>query len=93
MLSLYRRLLTLRRMTPSLSVGDQELLDGPEDVVMFERVAPNGQRHVVAVNMCPCDLAIPGISGRVVASTHGHHEHASFRGVLDADEAVIIADG
>ena len=47
-LHLYRRLLAARRASPALQAGSWELLDGPVDVLAFERRAGDDVRLVVA---------------------------------------------
>jgi alpha-glucosidase len=68
---LYRRVLAERRASPALHAGDFRWLDGPSDVLAFERHdAPSGERAWVVVNLGsePCDVALPG-AGRVVVSS------------------------
>ncbi|SEG80775.1 alpha-amylase family glycosyl hydrolase [Bosea lathyri] len=50
LLTLYRRLLTVRRAHPALAIGDFMLLDSEEDVLAYER-RHGAQRLVVALNL------------------------------------------
>jgi alpha-glucosidase len=90
MLSLYRRLLAVRRGSPALQIGDQRLVDdvGPS-VLAWER-QHDDERLVVAVNFgaSPCELV--GIRGRVLIATDGSPEGVPFRGRLEGDAAVIV---
>ena len=72
LLSLYRRLLALRRTTPALHRGDYAPLDGtPPAVFAFRRTAP-GSRALVLLNLGRDAAAVPLPPGpwRRAASTH-----------------------
>lgn len=88
-LHLYRRLLSARRSSPALQVGDFEWLDGPSDVLAWRRATALDQR-VVAVNMgtTPAEL---DLAGTVEVSSDGRGEGGAFDGRLDPDHAVILA--
>ena len=60
LLNLYRRLLELRRSQPALLTGAQRLLESPEHVLMYERVASD-QRFVIVLNTseCTAQVALP----------------------------------
>jgi alpha-glucosidase len=49
-LTLYRRLLAMRRTHPALSIGDFALLDAEGDVLAYER-RHNAERLIVALNL------------------------------------------
>ena len=89
-LSLYRRLLALRRSAPAFSRGAFKLLPRQGDVVAYLRGDASTGRYLVLVNVGPgassyaitaADLAAAGVKGRrggrVVA---GSHEHATGPG-------------
>ncbi len=95
-LTLYKRLLHLRRATPALYGGRYRPLDvEPDDVYVYLR-EDGAQRYLVALNFtaAPCTLAIPGeTAGRVILSTHLDREEAVSLDALSlrANEGVIIA--
>jgi len=75
LLSLYRRLLTLRNRSPALEVGDYlPITTGPEDVFLFQRTH-EGERLLVALNfaetaqqfLLPCGVR----DAPIRLSTHG----------------------
>ncbi len=71
MLTLYRRLLALRRAHPALHAGSLTLLDSPPDVLAFLR-EDGGERFVTALNFSavPQVVALPQWGeGVVVLST------------------------
>ena len=61
MLALYRSLLSLRRETDALSIGDLSLVDSDEDVLAYER-RHGGERLLVALNLSgeARELRLPG---------------------------------
>ncbi len=72
LLNLYRRLLALRRATPTLHAGTFRSLDGlPETVFGYER-AECDSRAVVFLNLgdAPADVAVPDGVWHVAVSTH-----------------------
>ncbi|MBW6527637.1 DUF3459 domain-containing protein [Sphingomonas sp. RHCKR7] len=84
MLTLYRRLLALRRAHPALAVGDFALLDAAPDVLAYER------RHGdvtlrVALNLSGEPRPLP-FDGEVLLSTL----EGAGDGVLRADEGVVM---
>jgi len=79
--SLYRRLLELRRLSPALSLGEHQLVDGsPAECLLYEREARTDQggkeKMLVAVNFSErtCEFNLPAGSsqGRVLVSTDPH---------------------
>jgi alpha-glucosidase len=94
-LSLYRRLITLRRETAALVVGSYRSLDGvPSDSYVYVR-EHEGQRVAVALNFSAqdCALSLPELGGgRVLVSTHMDREEpanlASF--VLRDFEGCVV---
>ena len=71
MLSLYRRLIELRRTSPALSVGSYRQLYVNDTTLVYERDA-GGQRSVVALNLSADERPLPDAvaSLPVVVSTH-----------------------
>ncbi|HVE79059.1 MAG TPA: alpha-amylase family glycosyl hydrolase [Gemmatimonadaceae bacterium] len=94
LLSLYRRLIELRRAEPALSVGSYAALEASGDVLAYARRA--GQRAiVVALNLGPerAELAAIGRRGRILLSTSPDRplEGVEGRVTLGGDEGVVIA--
>ena len=96
MLSLYRRLLTLRKTSPALSQGDYEAIDGAPDGCFAYLREEGPQRMIVLLNMTssPLRVDLPGIgSGDVAVSTHLDRAGSASLGDLElrADEGVVVA--
>ena len=91
MLTLYRRLIALRRAMPALSVGSYRTLHADEHVFAFTRES-GGQRVHVALNLSdqPRMTRLPG--GELLLSTHLDRERGSTAETseLRADEGVIV---
>jgi alpha-glucosidase len=85
-LHLYRRLLAARRASPALQVGELTVLDAPDGVLAWDRVAGGDHRRIL-VNFTEDHLAVAGLSGgwAIDVSTHD-----AFDGTLRPDEAVIL---
>jgi alpha-glucosidase len=90
MLSLYRRLLQLRRSEVDLLTAPLELLAPARDVLAFRR-----GRLVIALNFAGERRTLPGVSGRAVLSTERAREGRSIGGILDLDpgEGVVVHTG
>ncbi|WP_228241892.1 alpha-amylase family glycosyl hydrolase [Porphyrobacter sp. GA68] len=86
MLSLHRQLLVLRRREEALTLGALELLDAPQGVVAFARTG-DGRRVTVMLNLTSRDVSLDW-TGQPLLSTHGE---CAQRGVLRADEGLIVA--
>ena len=86
MLTLYRRLLALRRAEDALSVGDFALLDAPDGVLAYER-AHDGRRLRVLLNLTAEDKTIEW-QGTPLLSTL---DAVPKPGRLRADEGMVIA--
>lgn len=86
MLSLYRRLLALRRAHPALSIGDFALVDAPDGVLAYER-SHGDTRLLVLLNLTsrPVDIAWRG--GPLLSTLDGEPEPGQLR----ADEGLVIA--
>lgn len=96
MLSLYRRLIALRRAEPALQVGDYVPRGVDGDVLAFERQA-GGRRFLVALNLGARSTTVDPAAGagRIVLSTHldRHDEPLSGRITLRGNEGVVVAVG
>jgi alpha-glucosidase len=93
MLHLYRRLLTARRCSPALQLGDLRLLDGlDEGILAFQRTAGT-ERRVVLINFTGAPVAVVHIAvgGSVEVSSDGVGEGTTFSGTLRPDQAVVLA--
>ncbi len=101
MLSLYRRLLALRRSEPAFSVGSYRSMmvmgdAGPASSVLAYLREADGRRFLVVLNLAsrPARFSL-GASGEgtVALSTYLDHGGATVRGELElrADEGVIVA--
>ena len=96
-LSLFRRLVWLRRATPALRQGSQGMLDAAPDVLAWVREA-DGERWLTAINMSLHDqatgISLPdGAPGELVLSTdpdrtQGPVDLGELR--LGVDEGVLI---
>jgi alpha-glucosidase len=94
-LSLYRRLIGLRRSEPALAVGDFEPLPAEEDLIAYVR--KSGERRILTVlnlgsDMRNFDLAQLKRSGRLLLSTYLDGEPGPLLGriSLRPDEGAII---
>ena len=92
MLSLYRRLIQLRKSTPALVEGSYRAVDSaPEDCLVFHRDTP-AQHLVVALNFAaePREIDLP--AGKILLSTIAARPAGSTKSplTLAPDEAVIV---
>ena len=87
-LALYRRLLTLRHEHQALQLGELELLDAPEGVLMYERQA-GGERWRVIVNFTDAPIAVPG-GGVVAVASHTAGEGDAYEGSVPGPGAVVM---
>jgi alpha-glucosidase len=93
MLSLYRRLVALRRAEPALEVGGFEPAEAEGDVLAYVRRAPDGRAFFVALNLGPHPHTVPCPAGATIAlSTHLGREGEGLGGTihLRGDEGVIV---
>jgi len=95
MLTLHRRLITLRRAEPALAVGRYAGVPATGDLLAYRR-EHEGRAVVVALNLGarPAYLHLDG-RGRVALSTHLDREGEAVGRRLDlrADEGVVVALG
>jgi alpha-glucosidase len=95
MLSLYRRLITLRKREAALSVGSYTPLSVDGDLLAYKREAA-GKRFLVALNMGhgprQIELAEPDAGGSVAVATERHRdgERVERRVVLNGDDGLVI---
>ncbi len=85
MLTLYRRLLTLRRATPALATGAISEVRAEGDVLTYVR-SDGTDRYRIALNLGHAPVAITLEPGTVVLSTHD----AATATTLRPDEALIL---
>jgi alpha-glucosidase len=94
MLSLYRRLIALRREIPALNCGDYRPVPSGGDLLLFLREG-GGRRLLIALNFSS-DRAVfhsrEKWRGTVLLSTSFDREGKEFRGALElrGDEGVIV---
>jgi alpha-glucosidase len=90
MLSLYRRLLHLRRQFPALARGDFELLDAPEGVMAYRRSDGDVSLRVL-INFTDAAVALPPtLRGQVLLSTERARDGAGTGEFMLADEALVL---
>ncbi|HEY3230107.1 MAG TPA: alpha-amylase family glycosyl hydrolase [Roseiflexaceae bacterium] len=94
MLTLYRRLIALRRATPALEIGAYRPLAATGDLVAYVREGA-GRRFLIALNLGQQaqSLALSDLgSGRVVLSTHLDRDGEPVSGALALrrDEGLIV---
>ncbi|MFA7603602.1 MAG: alpha-amylase family glycosyl hydrolase [Novosphingobium sp.] len=90
MLSLYRRLLALRRRHPALSIGNLALVAADEDVLQYTRQAGE-ERLLVALNLGnrPRRLLVPE-GMRIAEPLMSTATSPAFDGSLAGDEGVVL---
>jgi alpha-glucosidase len=95
MLTLYRRLISLRRATPALSVGSYTPMQADGDVLAYAR-AHEGRSWLVVLNLGSRPQQFEGhqarITGQIVLSTHLDRADEEVHGALAlrADEGVVV---
>jgi alpha-glucosidase len=95
MLSLYRRLIELRKKEPALSVGSYRPVVSEGDLIAYVREADEGNRFLVVLNLGPRPglLSIEALGeGQVVAATETRREseRVARRVILTGDDALVI---
>jgi alpha-glucosidase len=91
-LSLYRRLLRLRRAHPALHSGSVEVLPSVSQVVAYRRSNPVAESFTIAVNLSAGPVDHPA-DGPVVVGTDHSREGKAFDGHLAPWEAVVMRGG
>jgi alpha-glucosidase len=95
MLTMYRRLIALRRSEPALTVGTYTPVEADGDLLAYLREA-DGRRWLVLLNLGAepraFDLPRAGVAGRVALSTHLDRNGEPAVGTIElrGDEGVII---
>lgn len=95
MLSLYRRLIALRRDNPVLTLGGYRPLAADGSLLLYLREYDD-ERFLVGLNLgaAPMRIAFEGghFAGTIEVSTNGAHDGDRFDGTLDLgpDEGVVI---
>jgi alpha-glucosidase len=94
-LSLYRKLITLRQKEPALSVGSYRPLVAGGDLLAFVREAEKGDRFLVVLNLGPRpgQFALDAFgAGQVVIATETRREAERVNGrlVLTGDDALVV---
>ena len=101
MLTLYRKLIALRRAEPALAIGEYQQGCSEGDVFAFvRRDSAIGRQFLVALNFSPEPRALrlkdckPAVRGarRIILSTHLDQNPSLYGDVLDLrpDEGVIV---
>ena len=95
-LTLYRRLIALRRAHPALHAGAYAPVSAADDVLVYTRQA-DGERMLIALNLghAPRRLALPAAPARLLLSTMLDREGETSRDelALRPDEGVILRLG
>jgi alpha-glucosidase len=93
MLTLYRRLVALRRTEPALAVGCYTPVAATGDAIAYIRSA-GGRRFLIALNLGeqPHELNLNGLRGEVVLGTHAYRDSQELAGTLTipGDEALVV---
>ncbi|HMF25359.1 MAG TPA: alpha-amylase family glycosyl hydrolase [Pseudolabrys sp.] len=91
LLSLYRRLLSIRRHYLALSIGKYRLIGVQGNAIAYERVA-EGERIITCLNFGGIEQRISVqevVGSTILASTHGDRAHLNSDFVLRADEGLV----
>jgi alpha-glucosidase len=92
LLSLYRRLIRLRRATPALVDGSyRTVANAPEDCLVFIREQAD-QRVLVAVNFSEAEQRVSAVRGKLVLSSEPDRDERELRDSLTLvpNEAAIV---
>ncbi len=93
MLSLYQRLIHLRRTEPALAIGDYEPIEAEGPVLAYRR-RHEGRELLIALNLSSgaARLPAPAAGARILLSSHLDHDQraATEDSQLRADEGVIL---
>ncbi len=98
MLTLYRRLLALRRSEPALEIGQYRPIPAEGDILAYLRSRKDRQ-FLMVVNLggheCAYQAEMPIVHGRIALSTHLDRQGEEVQGSvkLRPDEGVIIERG
>jgi alpha-glucosidase len=95
-LTLYRRLIQIRREQPALSIGSFTAIPAQGDLLAYRRGFDRGRRYLIVLNLSSEPAAFQGAGvphkGRVALCTHLDREAEPFDGQIDlrADEGLLI---
>jgi alpha-glucosidase len=94
MLTLYRRLIALRRANPALEIGSYATVEADGDLLAYIRAA-GSTRFLIALNLGAQEQALDlgALRGQIVLSTHLDRADEPTAGMLSlrADEGVVLA--
>ncbi len=85
MLTLYKRLIDLRRSDDALSLGAYKSLDAPDGMLIYER----GGKYTVALNFSS-EIQHLNFGGEILISTHGDRRGPVITLELRPNEGVIL---
>ena len=89
-LHLYRRLLSARRGSPALQLGDWRWLPSPKGALAYERVA-DGNHRAVIVNFTDAEQRVPlEGSWRVEVASDGPGEGTTYDGIVAPSGALLL---
>jgi alpha-glucosidase len=93
MLSLYQRLIELRRATPALEIGSYAAVPADGDLLAYIRES-RGRRLLIALNLGSQEqiFDLGALRGQILLSTHMDRENQTADGrlALRADEGLIV---
>jgi len=85
MLTLYKRLIDLRRSDEALSLGDYQSLDAPDGMFIYVR----GGKYTVAINFTG-EIQHLNFGGEILVSTHGDRRGPIITLELRPHEGVLM---
>jgi len=90
MLSFCRRMLRLRRASEALQIGCLELLEGPDEIVMYSRKSGLSEL-ITVVNFSDriIDMTMPG-EWQIIVSSSGGGEQSRYQGVVPPETAFVL---
>jgi alpha-glucosidase len=90
-LTLYRRLIGLRRSRAALVAGAKRLVAAPHDIIAYQR-SEGTERLLVALNLAHEPRELPPVDGTILLSTHLDRDDERLAGpvALRPDEGLIV---
>jgi alpha-glucosidase len=89
MLNLYRRLIALRKTSPALLHGATAKVHADGAVLSYERRSPE-QHLAIHLNLGEAAQAVSLERGRILFSSHSHHDAVAGRLSLAPAEGVVL---
>ncbi|HRW37478.1 MAG: DUF3459 domain-containing protein [Acidimicrobiales bacterium] len=89
-LHLYRRLLAARRASTALRLGDQAMVDAPDDVLAWDRTGAGGDRRRVIVNFGSSTVDVSTLVEGWAVEVASADGALGTDGALAADAAVLL---